>query len=98
MNTKRMIPLGFVLAAGVLVPPSALAQAARPTAKLFGSSTMSDMVFMEKIPCVKVGPGESERSHTADEFVLESEILDAVRFYEALVRAYAERAWEEAPA
>jgi len=70
------------------------AVAARPEAKLFGSATMSDMVFMDRISAVKVGPGQTERSHTADEFVLESEILDGARFYEALLAAYAERAWE----
>ena len=31
-------------------------------------------------------PGRSERSHTADEFVLEEEILAGARFYAELVR------------
>ena len=70
------------------------AVAARPDAKLFGSATMSDMVFMDRIAAIKVGPGQTDRSHTADEFVLETEILEGARFYEALLRAYAERAWE----
>lgn len=66
------------------------ARRARPGARLFGSSTLSDMVFMEGIPTVKCGPGRTERSHTADEHVLENEILEGVRFYARLVRAYAE--------
>ncbi len=67
------------------------AREARPEARLFGSATLSDLVFMEGIPAVKCGPGKTERSHTPDEFVLESEILAGARFYTRLVRAYAER-------
>ncbi len=53
--------------------------------------TLSDLVFLAGIPAVKCGPGRTERSHTADEFVLESEILAGARFYTRLVRAYAEQ-------
>jgi len=53
---------------------------------------MSDMVFMKGIPAVKVGPGRSERSHTPDEFVLESEVLEGRRFYVTLVQRYVELA------
>jgi acetylornithine deacetylase len=73
------------------------ARRARPEARLFGSATLSDMVFMAGIPAVKCGPGRSERSHTPDEYVLEDEILEGARFYTRFVRAYAEmRAEEEA--
>jgi acetylornithine deacetylase len=73
------------------------ARRARPEAGLRGSATLSDMVFMEGIPAVKCGPGNSERSHTPDEYVLESEILEGARFYTRLVRAFAElREREEA--
>ncbi len=65
------------------------AQQARPQAKLFGSRTLSDLVFFADIPGIKVGPGLSERSHRVDEFVLEQEVLDGARFYEALVKTYA---------
>ncbi|HEX9944770.1 MAG TPA: M20/M25/M40 family metallo-hydrolase [Thermoanaerobaculia bacterium] len=71
------------------------ARRARPEARLCGSATLSDMVFMEGIPAVKSGPGRSERSHTPDEHVLESEILAGARFYARLVRAYAELREEE---
>lgn len=63
---------------------------ARPEARLFGSATMSDLAFMDGIPALKCGPGETERSHTADEFVREEEIVTGARFYTRLVRAYAE--------
>jgi acetylornithine deacetylase len=77
-------------------PLVAAARAARPEARLFGSPTLSDMVFLAGVPAVKCGPGRTERSHTPDEFVLESEILAGARFYTRLVRAYAERL-SEAP-
>ena len=51
---------------------------------------------MDGIPALKCGPGQTERSHTPDEFVLESEILDGARFYARLVRAFAEMQEEEA--
>ncbi|HEY0515100.1 MAG TPA: M20/M25/M40 family metallo-hydrolase [Thermoanaerobaculia bacterium] len=71
-------------------PLVAAAREARPEARLFGSAALSDMVFLQGIPAIKCGPGRSERSHTPDEFVLESEILAGARFYARLVRAYAE--------
>ena len=77
-------------------PLVAAALRARPEARLFGSSTLSDLVFMEGIPALKCGPGRTERSHTPDEFVLESEILEGARFYTRFVRAYAEMREEEA--
>jgi len=71
------------------------ARSARPEARLFGSATLSDMVFLNGTPAVKCGPGKTERSHTPDEYVLESEILAGARFYTRLVRAYAEMRQEE---
>lgn len=66
------------------------ARRARPEIRLYGSSTLSDLVFMRGIPAVKCGPGRSQRSHTPDEFVLESEVLAGARFYTRLVGAWAE--------
>ena len=60
---------------------SCAARARAPEARLFGSPTLSDLVFLSGAPAIKCGPGESERSHTPDEFVLESEILAGARFY-----------------
>lgn len=61
-----------------------------PAAHIYGSPTLSDMAFFGGTPAIKCGPGRSERSHTADEFVLEEEILDGARFYTWLIGAYAE--------
>ncbi len=46
-----------------------------------GSSTMSDMALLQGIPAVKCGPGETARSHTPDEFVLQHELEAGVDFY-----------------
>jgi acetylornithine deacetylase len=50
----------------------------------FGSSTLSDQTLL-KIPSIKIGPGKSERSHTADEFIYIKEIEDGLRIYKKLL-------------
>lgn len=72
-------------------PLVAAARRVRPHARVFGSATLSDMVFLNGTPAIKCGPGRSERSHTPDEYVLEEEILDGARFYTRLIGAYAEQ-------
>ena len=46
----------------------------------FGSPTLSDQALM-KFPSVKIGPGKSSRSHTADEYIMVSEIEEAIKLY-----------------
>ena len=46
----------------------------------FGSPTLSDQALMPW-PSMKMGPGDSSRSHTADEFIRISEIEEAIRLY-----------------
>lgn len=46
----------------------------------FGSPTLSDQALMS-FPSLKLGPGESSRSHSADEFIRLSEISDAFDKY-----------------
>lgn len=46
----------------------------------FGSPTLSDQALMSW-PSLKMGPGDSARSHTADEFVCVSEIRGAIDDY-----------------
>jgi acetylornithine deacetylase len=50
---------------------------------------MSDLVWLEGVPAIKCGPGRSERSHTPDEFVLETEVREGAAFYRALIAAFA---------
>jgi len=56
----------------------------------FGSPTCSDWVFLHDVPAVKLGPGESTRSHTADEHIELAEVRRAVSVYEDLVQKYFE--------
>ncbi|MBO5015215.1 MAG: M20/M25/M40 family metallo-hydrolase, partial [Bacteroidaceae bacterium] len=46
----------------------------------FGSPTLSDQALM-RFPSVKIGPGKSSRSHTADEYIVISEIEEAIKLY-----------------
>ena len=52
--------------------------------KPFGSPTLSDQALMH-FPSFKLGPGESSRSHSANEFIRFSEIRDAIAKYETLL-------------
>jgi len=47
---------------------------------LFGSPTLSDQSLMS-FASLKMGPGKSSRSHTADEYILLSEIDEAIDLY-----------------
>ena len=46
----------------------------------FGSPTLSDQALMP-FSSVKIGPGDSARSHTADEFIYLQEIKDGIKGY-----------------
>ena len=48
--------------------------------KPFGSPTLSDQALMS-FPSFKLGPGESSRSHSADEFICISEMEHALETY-----------------
>lgn len=79
--SDRLVPVASDASSALV----AAARRARPEARLFGSATLSDLTFFRDIPAVKVGPGQSERSHRPDEFVLEQEIVDGAAFYERLL-------------
>ena len=46
----------------------------------FGSPTLSNQALLS-FPTVKIGPGESSRSHTADEYIKISEIEESIEFF-----------------
>ena len=50
------------------------------TIPFYGSVTLSDMCHLP-CPAVKMGPGDSARSHTADEFIFVEEIEDGISKY-----------------
>ena len=53
--------------------------------KPFGSPTLSDQALMP-FPSLKMGPGQSSRSHTADEYIELKEIDKAIVFYLSVLR------------
>jgi len=48
--------------------------------KYYGSPTTSDKALMN-FPALKMGPGDSARSHTADEFIYVDEIIKGIETY-----------------
>jgi acetylornithine deacetylase len=50
-----------------------------------GSRTTSDWAFLSDVPAVKAGPGDTARSHRADEYLTSKELRDGVEFYRRLV-------------
>jgi len=48
--------------------------------RTYGSQTMSDQVHMP-FQCIKMGPGDTHRSHTADEYIYLKEIEEGIETY-----------------
>jgi acetylornithine deacetylase len=55
--------------------------------RCYGSPTTSDQAIMPW-PSVKIGPGDSARSHTADEYILKSEIYSGIEKYIQLLEDF----------
>ena len=53
--------------------------------KTYGSPTLSDQAVLS-CPSVKLGPGDSSRSHTADEFIYIEEIEEGIKIYIELLK------------
>lgn len=64
-----------------------LVQAGKALGKnCYGSPTTSDKALMP-FPGLKIGPGDSARSHTADEYIFTDEIKEGIEFYIKLLNA-----------
>jgi acetylornithine deacetylase len=55
--------------------------------KTYGSPTLSDQALIP-YPSVKIGPGDSARSHTADEFIYLNEIQKGISGYISILETY----------
>lgn len=55
----------------------------------YGSPTLSDQALMS-CPSLKLGPGDSARSHTADEYIFINEIHQGISTYIELLSKYAD--------
>lgn len=84
----QLTPRSTRVHASVIAPEHPLAATAISQGKTpFVSPTTSDMALMHGIPSLKMGPGRSERSHSADEYVLVSEIREAIPQYISLIES-----------
>jgi acetylornithine deacetylase len=52
----------------------------------FGSPTTSDQAVINTFPTVKMGPGDSNRSHTANEYIYTTEIEQGIEIYLELLK------------
>jgi len=66
----------------------AVCRTALPDATPFGSPTASDWIFLHDVPAVKLGPGDSRLSHTAEERIPVPELQRAVDVYRRFARHY----------
>jgi acetylornithine deacetylase len=84
VTSKRLVPCETP-ADSRLLPA---AQRVLPGASCYGSPTCSDWCFLRDVDALKVGPGTSRRSHTADESVNLSEVTAARAFYARVAEEY----------
>jgi len=59
-----------------------------PQREFFHSRTMSDQVHFYGHTALKVGPGQTERSHQPDEFILLDELDAGVQLYSKIIEEY----------
>ncbi len=85
MTSKRLVPCETPAHSRLLEVSAA---ACGPAATTYGSPTCSDWVFLNDRDTIKVGPGTSQRSHTADECVDLAEVTEARGFYAKVAREY----------
>lgn len=83
--TGEALPRSVRLRSSSIDPAHPLVQAgAEMGLRTFGSPTMSDQALMP-VPSLKIGPGESSRSHSADEFIEVREIAKGIEIYTGLL-------------
>lgn len=84
IHSERLVPVETS-------PEQPIVQAvlrACPTQMPGGSSAMSDMVFLAGLPAVKIGPGDTHRSHTPDEFIFNVELENGAAVYQRIIAEY----------
>ena len=84
---SQLTPRSTRVHASVIDTNHPLVEAAASLGKeTFISPTTSDMALMHGIPSLKIGPGQSSRSHSADEYICLSEISEAIDTYIKLIK------------
>jgi acetylornithine deacetylase len=83
-------PRSTRLRASAIAGGHPLVQAARAVGRAtYVSPTTSDIALL-RLPAIKMGPGDSARSHAADEYVALSEVEEAIGTYVALISKLAD--------
>jgi acetylornithine deacetylase len=81
----RFAPRSLRLKSTMIAEDHPLVQAGHRLGRTtYGSPTTSDKALMP-FPALKMGPGDSARSHTADEFIFTEEIREGIDLYIQLV-------------
>ena len=75
-------------ATDALHPIAQAALSASGQSGFVGSHTTSDWAFLGPLPTVKVGPGDTHRSHRPNEYLTRKELEDGVAFYTKAIRSY----------
>jgi len=84
--SSEVKPRSFRLnSSGVSIYHPFVQKAKKQSIKIYGSPTTSDQAIIA-FPSVKMGPGDSARSHSADEYVLKSEIFAGIDLYIDLLK------------
>lgn len=84
IRSERFLPVETLANSALL---NAL-KVASPSSNLFGSPTMSDWVHLKDTPCIKIGPGQSEHSHTPNESVSIEQVHRAVELYTNVIHTF----------
>lgn len=88
VHSQRLVPVETAPGARIARAAQAAASDHGAAADFFGSPTLSDWVFLQGTPTVKLGPGDSRLSHTAEEHVPIEQLERGVRVYESIIRNY----------
>ena len=87
--TADLVPRSLRLRSSNLPEDHLLQQVATSMGlKKIGSPTLSDQALIP-YPSAKIGPGDSARSHTADEFIFVTELEESISTYISILENYA---------
>ena len=87
--TADLVPRSMRLRSSNLPEENLLQQVATSMGlEKFGSPTLSDQALIP-YPSAKIGPGDSARSHTSDEFIFTQEVKDGITTYISILENYA---------
>ncbi|HRI59598.1 MAG TPA: M20 family metallo-hydrolase [Saprospiraceae bacterium] len=84
----RVEPRSLRMRSSIIPPGHPLVKAGLALGRtMYGSPTTSDKALMP-FPALKIGPGDSARSHTADEFIFVKEIEEGIDLYIKLLASF----------